>query len=236
MLALSGSALPVGPEWSYEVKWDGYRAFIDKRSDRIAILSRRSSDLTATYPPIVSAARTLAISDVLLDGEIVALDANGQPAGPLVGKGGTLFEGSVRSCLFSTIPFWGFGARVFPHADPRGDRFNLRLVNLDSVDVALHAFQLDVLSDIEPLVLHPVRPAAQAHHFLREARIVGQAMGDGGNHATRSAGGLVEASECDLQRLAPDGAGNPGLCGFPCPRQSGGSDKICIAGQRSPGA
>jgi bifunctional non-homologous end joining protein LigD len=70
----------VGPEWSYEVKWDGYRAFIDKRSDRIAILSRRSSDLTATYPPIVSAARTLAISDVLLDGEIVALDANGQPS------------------------------------------------------------------------------------------------------------------------------------------------------------
>lgn len=64
------------------------------------------------------------------------LGADGKPRGPLVPHGQTLFEGPVRSCIFSTIPFWGFGAKVFPLADPRGDRFHLRAVNIDSVAVA----------------------------------------------------------------------------------------------------
>lgn len=64
------------------------------------------------------------------------LGLDGKPLGKLVPRGGTLFEGPVRSCIFSTIPFWGFGAKVFPHADPRGDKIHLRAVNIDSVAVA----------------------------------------------------------------------------------------------------
>lgn len=63
------------------------------------------------------------------------LDRTSAPSGRLVPRGETLFEGDVRSCIFSTIPYWGFGARVFPLADPRGDRFHLRAVNIDSVAV-----------------------------------------------------------------------------------------------------
>lgn len=64
------------------------------------------------------------------------LDANGTPTSPLVPSGQTLFEAPVRSCIFSTIPFWGFGAKVFPLANPRGDKFHLRAVNIDSLAVA----------------------------------------------------------------------------------------------------
>jgi bifunctional non-homologous end joining protein LigD len=80
MLALAGAALPVGPAWSYEVKWDGYRAVIEKHGSRIAIYSRRSADLTKTYPSVAAAARTIRAADAVLDGEIVALDADGRPS------------------------------------------------------------------------------------------------------------------------------------------------------------
>lgn len=80
MLALIATEMPVGPEWSYEVKWDGYRALLHKRGSSISLVSRRDADLTTTYPAIVEAARTLRSREVVLDGEIVALDDNGQPS------------------------------------------------------------------------------------------------------------------------------------------------------------
>lgn len=80
MLALPGTTLPTGPEWSYEVKWDGYRALIEKRGSRVVIRSRRAADLTGTYPAVAAAARTIDATDAILDGEIVALDAEGRPS------------------------------------------------------------------------------------------------------------------------------------------------------------
>jgi ATP-dependent DNA ligase len=46
MLASSGTALPEGPLWTYEVKWDGYRALAVKDGNRVQLLSRNQKDLT----------------------------------------------------------------------------------------------------------------------------------------------------------------------------------------------
>jgi len=70
--------------------------------------------------------------------DAVRLDDDGQPTGTPVPRGGVLFEGTVRAVLMATIPFWGFGARVFPFASERKDRFNLRIVDIGSAQVALH--------------------------------------------------------------------------------------------------
>jgi bifunctional non-homologous end joining protein LigD len=80
MLAVLGDRLPVGPEWSYEVKWDGYRAFLIKTGASVHFRSRRDADLTASYPSLVGAGRLLRASEVILDGEIVALDRDGHPS------------------------------------------------------------------------------------------------------------------------------------------------------------
>jgi DNA ligase D-like protein (predicted ligase) len=79
MTATLATILPAGPQWSYEVKWDGYRALLVKDASRIRLLSRNLKDLTANYSHIAAAALSLPDS-VLLDGEIVALDENGVPA------------------------------------------------------------------------------------------------------------------------------------------------------------
>ena len=72
--------LPEGPEWLYELKLDGYRALVIKDGDQISILSRNAKNLTRMYPSIVAAARRLKLAQVVMDGELVALDEHGRPS------------------------------------------------------------------------------------------------------------------------------------------------------------
>ena len=73
MLATSATELPEGPQWTYEVKWDGYRALVVKDGTDVQLISRNQKDLTRDYPTVVAAVRTIRQSSVILDGEIVAL-------------------------------------------------------------------------------------------------------------------------------------------------------------------
>jgi bifunctional non-homologous end joining protein LigD len=74
MAATVASTLPEGAVWTYEVKWDGYRAMLLKDARAVRIVSRNLKDLTADYPQIAWAAATLTPQDAIIDGEIVALD------------------------------------------------------------------------------------------------------------------------------------------------------------------
>ncbi len=66
----------------------------------------------------------------------VRLGVDGQPVGEPVEAGEVLYDGPMRGVWVSTIPYWGFGSRIFPFAEDREDRFNLRIVDLTSFDVA----------------------------------------------------------------------------------------------------
>ena len=57
------------------------------------------------------------------------IGADGEPQGEPVQKGEAIYQGSVRMVAFSTIPYWGFGARIFPDAETRNDRFSLRIAD-----------------------------------------------------------------------------------------------------------
>jgi DNA ligase D-like protein (predicted ligase) len=72
--------MPEGDDWLYEVKFDGYRALLIKDGARIELRSRKNNDLTAAYPAIREAALRLAARSAVLDGEIVALSAQGRPS------------------------------------------------------------------------------------------------------------------------------------------------------------
>jgi bifunctional non-homologous end joining protein LigD len=64
--------MPIGPAWSYEVKWDDYRCLALKVGDDVTLRSRNASNLTASYPAVAAALRTLKAHRALLDDEIVA--------------------------------------------------------------------------------------------------------------------------------------------------------------------
>jgi bifunctional non-homologous end joining protein LigD len=76
MLATPG-ALPDGPEWLFEVKWDGMRLLADVSEGRVRLSSRSERDVTANFPEL--AELTELVPDVLLDGEVVLLE-NGVPS------------------------------------------------------------------------------------------------------------------------------------------------------------
>jgi bifunctional non-homologous end joining protein LigD len=80
MLATAATALPTGAEWSYEVKWDGYRIIAVKDGARVHLLSRNGKDLTRDYSTVAAALERLKPAHVVLDGELVAVDQHGRPS------------------------------------------------------------------------------------------------------------------------------------------------------------
>jgi bifunctional non-homologous end joining protein LigD len=80
MLATSAPELPRGDAWTYEVKWDGYRAIAAKSAGGVQLISRNQKNLTNDYPTVARAIGALPVRQAILDGEIVALDAEGHPS------------------------------------------------------------------------------------------------------------------------------------------------------------
>ncbi|NJC69256.1 DNA ligase [Planosporangium thailandense] len=76
MLATAG-ALPTGPGWGYELKWDGVRAIAVCGGASARFYGRRGNDITAGYPELAGLAD---VGDAVLDGEIVVMDAAGRPS------------------------------------------------------------------------------------------------------------------------------------------------------------
>ena len=69
MLASSAAQLPEGDQWSYEVKWDGYRTLAVKDGARVRLLSRNLKDATAQYPTVARAVAQIRDNAALLDEE-----------------------------------------------------------------------------------------------------------------------------------------------------------------------
>ncbi len=80
MKALLVKELPRGPEWIYEIKFDGVRALAIGDNGTMSLRSRADKDLAAKYTPVVKALEPLQPADVVLDGEVVAVDARGRSA------------------------------------------------------------------------------------------------------------------------------------------------------------
>lgn len=79
MLLQPSKVLPVGEQWLYELKFDGYRGLAVKNGTSTRLYSRNGKDLTSRFLPIVHAVQDLPAKFCILDGEIVCLDAKGRP-------------------------------------------------------------------------------------------------------------------------------------------------------------
>ena len=78
MECLLVSKLPEGPDWTYEVKLDGYRAIGVRTSSEATLYSRNHKNFNERFPQIAEALRGLP-ADTVIDGEVVALDDSGRP-------------------------------------------------------------------------------------------------------------------------------------------------------------
>jgi bifunctional non-homologous end joining protein LigD len=68
------------PEWLFEIKWDGYRALCTIEENSFSLVSRNGLDMLQRFPGLDELANAFASLPVVVDGEIVSLDAEGRSA------------------------------------------------------------------------------------------------------------------------------------------------------------
>jgi bifunctional non-homologous end joining protein LigD len=71
--------MPTGADWTYELKWDGMRALLEVVGGELHIWSSNAKEATVSFPELAVLGPAFAHIDVVLDGEIVALDERGRP-------------------------------------------------------------------------------------------------------------------------------------------------------------
>jgi bifunctional non-homologous end joining protein LigD len=67
-----------GPDWLFEIKWDGYRAVAFLENGKARLVSRNQNDLTPRYPELKDLPQSVKAKTAILDGEVVALDEKGR--------------------------------------------------------------------------------------------------------------------------------------------------------------
>jgi ATP-dependent DNA ligase len=76
MEALSVEHIPIGSEWQYEPKWDGFRCLVFRDGSKIELQSKSGQSLTRYFPELVEAVRSVKAATFVLDGEIVVPAGN----------------------------------------------------------------------------------------------------------------------------------------------------------------
>jgi len=116
MLLQRSQKLPEGPNWLYEIKFDGYRVLAIKSGGKTQLRSRNDNDFTGRYPAIAAAMDKLP-DETVIDGEVVALDEEGRPSFNLLQN-----YGSSKAPLIYYI----FDVLVLAARDVRGEPLESR--------------------------------------------------------------------------------------------------------------
>lgn len=122
-MALLVSKPPKGPEWVFEVKWDGYRLAVHIEPAGVRIITRGGHDWTHRFPSIAAAARKLG-GTMILDGESVVLDDQGRSdfgalQQALGGRGGKRSAGEAIFLAFDLLYFEGHDLRRMAFSERR---------------------------------------------------------------------------------------------------------------------
>ncbi|MGR9178917.1 non-homologous end-joining DNA ligase (plasmid) [Rhizobium leguminosarum] len=152
-LAELKSRPPKGDEWSWELKWDGYRLAVHIEPQGIRILTRGGRDWTHRFPAILEAARGLGPATMIIDGEAVVLDAEGRPDFGLLQQS-LGASGKQAGNRASDAIFYAFDLIYFDGHDLRGVEYRSRRHLLDdALNGKDGAIRLSETFDTEPAVL-----------------------------------------------------------------------------------
>lgn len=99
--------------WLFEIKWDGYRAIGSKKKDEVELYSRNNIDFIQKYPPVVEAMRAFK-HDVIVDGEIVVVDEEGNARFEWLQNWARDQHGTLRYYLFDILWCNGRDVRTMP--------------------------------------------------------------------------------------------------------------------------
>ena len=130
MMAELGDAPFNDADWMWEPKLDGYRALVVSDDNGVRFHSRRGGlDLTGAFPALVAEVAQQSVPGTILDGEIVAFDADGRPSfGALQQRVQLKTEKEIAAAdrtvpvvlyCFDVLHFAGVDVRAAPYTDRR---------------------------------------------------------------------------------------------------------------------
>jgi ATP-dependent DNA ligase len=94
--AVAVKSFPIGKDWMYEAKWDGFRCLVFRHEEKNFLQSRTGKSLSGAFPEIVAAFRALSPKRFVLHGELAMPTENGFSFDGLVNR---LRIGNVRLAL-----------------------------------------------------------------------------------------------------------------------------------------
>ncbi|MCF6743769.1 hypothetical protein E9529_05670 [Blastococcus sp. KM273128] len=134
MLAVPGELPADDDGWGYEFKWDGVRAVAGVRDGRLVLASRKGGDITVRYPEVARLPGALAGRDVVVDGEIVLMDARGRPDfGALQNRMHRTGPEVPRLAAAAPVTYLVFDLLALDGADLRGRPYGERRALLDDL-------------------------------------------------------------------------------------------------------
>ncbi|PGL69059.1 non-homologous end-joining DNA ligase [Bacillus sp. AFS055030] len=77
---ISSDIVPTGPEWISQIKWDGVRILTYFDGTEVKLFNRKLNDRTNIFPELTNIKTYTTAQSIILDGEVIALDQNGNPS------------------------------------------------------------------------------------------------------------------------------------------------------------
>jgi len=160
MLATSIEAPFDSPEWFFEIKWDGYRAIAFLEKGNVRLVSRNQNDLTGQYADLHDMAQFVDAKTAVLDGEVIALDEQGN---------------SSFSLMQQRTGFRDRNRRVAPKRDISVLYYAFDLLYLDGYDLR-HATLENRKATLASILTKPNDTIRYSEHFVGEGKALFDAV------------------------------------------------------------
>ena len=141
-----GAGTPVSIEW----KLDGARIQVHKQGDRVAVYTRSLNEVTAAVPEVVEAVLRLPTDALILDGEVIALDAADRPLPFQVTmrRFGRRLDVATLQAEIPVVPFF-FDILKHDGDDLLDESFRARLTRLEAIIPAAMCVPRVITADVE---------------------------------------------------------------------------------------
>jgi bifunctional non-homologous end joining protein LigD len=223
MLATKGLHVPGtergAGEWVHEVKWDGVRILADSVAGAARLSTRNGNDVSVTWPDVVADVGR----DLLVDGEVIALDAEGRPSFGVVAERLHVRSRTRAARLAEAVPatYMVFDVMRLDGRDLTGLPWAERRALLEALDLAGTGWQVPPTYDDGAMLLDATRaqglegivskrtgsryePGVRSRHWLKFAHRVRSSVVVGG----------WRPQEGTVNRLAALLVGEPGAEGL----------------------
>ncbi len=138
MLATSTKKIFNDPAWIYELKWDGYRVIAHVKDGKVSLTSRNGISYNSKFAEIVNDLKDIP-HEVILDGEVVALDTNGLPVFQDLQNYNNKTKSNLRYYVFDMLYLNGHSMLELPLLE----RKSLIPEVLDSLDKTLYCDHIE---------------------------------------------------------------------------------------------